>query len=288
MTFAHTRRRLPDRDRRARIAPVAAPSRAEVAQHEIALGERPITRRASNLGRPRAADEIGCNRRPPARLLLDRRAHEGPQLQLGHARPRVLTRRPLPHVRQGERRPQQGDLVVVLDCAGKRELRSCLDRSQPGGEGRRQRGALRCESRAGRDLRERPGGAACRIDGAQSVAGIGDDLAVQRGCGILLVLADDQDRQRAGGQNGERQRRERARPGLDLGGEAGEPGHRRRMGSEQAVRAVSGGDLECAVATGRQKVTVTPPSTVNTCPVTYVLRSHASQATCWAISAGSA
>ena len=35
-----------------------------------------------------------------------------------------------------------------------------------------------------------------------------------------------------------------------------------------------------------QKVTVTPPSTVSTWPVTYVFLSDASHATCWAISAG--
>jgi hypothetical protein len=58
--------------------------------------------------------------------------------------------------------------------------------------------------------------------------------------------------------------------------------------SVEGERAVEVAHGEARVVEGGQKVTVSPPSTVSTWPVTYVFSAEQSQAACAAISAGSA
>ena len=185
----------------------------------------------------------------------------------------MLAGSPLSRIAQLERRAKQRDLVLVLDRARACELRSDLDRGEPGSQAGCQGAALGRDGRVRDDVRERSCRAADRVERTEAEAGVGDDLAAACGCRARLVLADDQNGSRSGNDHGEWRVCERARACLDVRGIPGEPRDRRRIGREEGSGAGLPRDLGGSLVTGlHQKVTVTPPSTVSTCPVTYVFR----------------
>ena len=161
------------------VAPVAVPPRDEVAEDEVTICEHrspgapptsavrgPATRSAST----------GCAHLPRPRLLPAR----APRAPAPSCPAVLLPRRPLAGVAEGERRPKQVYLVVVLDGPGLSKRGAGLDRSQPGGQRHRQRRSLAREGRAVCEAGERASRTADGIDRAEPEARVGDELARER------------------------------------------------------------------------------------------------------------
>ena len=107
-----------------------------------------------------------------------------------------------------------------------------------------------------------------RIERADPEARVGHDLTARRHRSFGLVVADDEDGWPRRAENRDRWQRERARSRFDLGYMSGQPGHHPRMYDEERARTRGLGDRDRPLASRQhQNVTVSPPSTVRTCPV---------------------
>ena len=221
----------------------------------ISVVRRPDTRSASTGSRVPAARSISPRTAAHSSSSRDSRLGVGAS-------------RPLACVADGDRRADQLDLVRVLDRARRRQLVADVDPVEPGRKRDRQRAGVDRDPGAVEHVGQRSRGRADRIERADPEARVGHDLTARRHRSFGLVVADDEDRRPRRAENRDRWQRERARPRFDLGHMSGQPRHHRRMRDEERARTRRLGDRDRPLASRQhQNVTVSPPSTVTTCPV---------------------
>jgi len=171
----------------------------------------------------------------------------------------------LPGVADCDRLPDALDLVGILDSTSLDEIPLDVDPLEIDGERGGERARVDRHRHPGQRLPQRAGGIGDGVQRADPEAWIGHDLAARLPGALLLVLAHDERRVCVFGQHRDRRQREGARPRLDVGHVARQPGHGGRRGHRDAPGAGGVGHGERSLpAVRHQKVTVRPPSTVRT------------------------